>query len=346
MKIAIFEIEKDWEKEYYVTQLNQKLGPALSNIEIIFTSDPLDEFSAKLYTNLDIVVIYISSLITEKVLSQLPNLKLVITRTTGTDHIDVLCCQKRGIMVANSPYYASNTVAEHTIGLIFALAKRVNVAISKIKNLDFSREGLLGLDLFGKKIGIIGTGRIGKEVVRIAHGIGMKVLAHDIKPDPQLKEKFNVTYLSLEELLKLSDIIVVMVPYYPKTHHMINLENIKLVKDEAMLINTARGPIVDTEALIWALQNQKLQGGIALDVFEGEKLLLEMKKVLEGKFSLQDYERAFKTLHLLGYPNVIFTPHTAHYTKDAIKRDILWVVEVIAEFLNYKQLSTSYQFYF
>ncbi|HBT04432.1 MAG: D-lactate dehydrogenase [Thermodesulfobacterium sp. 37_54] len=346
MKIGIFEIERDWEKEVYLKTLKQNLGESLSNLDLIFTSEPLDSFTGDAYSDLNVAVIYIRSLVDEKVLDRLPNLKLLITRTTGTDHIDILSCQKRGIIVANSPYFAFTTVAEHTIGLIFALAKRFPTAISKIKNLDFSREGLLGFDLFGKTIGIIGTGNIGKEVARIAYGIGMKILAHDIKPDLQLKEKFGVSYVSLEELLKHSDIIVVMVPYYSKTHHMINLENIKLVKDEAMLINTARGPIVDTEALIWALQNRKLQGGIALDVFEGERVLLEMEKILENRFSPQEYEKALKTLHLLSYPNVIFTPHTAHYTKDALRRNINWVVETITQFVKTKHLLTTYSFYF
>jgi len=345
-KIGIFEIKEDWEKKTYLELINQKLKEFLKNIDIRFFEEPLDEFVAYKYSDLNIAVIYIKSRITEKVLEKLMNLELVITRTTGTDHIDILSCQKRGIKVANSPHYASTTVAEHTIALIFTLSKKIHTSILKAKMLDFSRTGLLGIDLINKTIGIIGTGRIGREVARIAYGIGMNILAYDLSPDKGLEEKYKVRYVSLENLLKESDVIVVMVPYYSKTHHMINKENIKLVKDEAMLINTARGPIVDTEAIIWALQNGKLKGGIALDVFEGERVLLEMSEVLENKFSPEEYEKALKTIHLLSYPNTIFTPHVAHYTKDAIKRDIIWVIENLAEFLKFRELPIRYQFYF
>ncbi|HAA84674.1 MAG TPA: hydroxyacid dehydrogenase, partial [Thermodesulfobacterium commune] len=123
MKIGIFEIERDWEKQVYLETLRQNLGESLGNLELVFTSEPLDSFTVNAYSDLNVAVIYINSLVTEKVLDQLPNLKLIITRTTGTDHIDILACQKRGVAVANSPYFAFTTVAEHTIGLIFALAK-------------------------------------------------------------------------------------------------------------------------------------------------------------------------------------------------------------------------------
>lgn len=346
IKIGIFEVREDWEKKTYLELIDQKLKDFLRNLEICFFEEPLDEFVAHKYTELNIAVIYIKSRVNKKVLEKLVNLELVITRTTGTDHIDILNCQKKGVKVANSPHYASVTVAEHTMALIFTLSKRIHVAIRKSKMLDFSRIGLLGMDLINKTIGIIGTGRIGREIARLAYGVGMKILAYDILPDKMLEEKYKVQYVSLECLLKESDVIVVMVPYYPKTHHMINRENIKLVKDEAILINTARGPIVDTEAIIWALQNGKLKGGIALDVFEGERVLLEMSEVLGNKFSPEEYERALKTLHLLSYPNTIFTPHTAHYTKDAIKRDIVWVIENLSEFLKFRELPVKYQFYF
>ncbi len=346
-KIGFFEMEKEWEKELYIRKLKEQLKEKIEELEISFYEEPLNEINVKGFKDLEIIIIHAKSKVNSTVVEELKNAKLIITRTTGTDNIDILSCEKRGILVANCPVYASITVAEHTVALMFALSKRLRIAIDKSKILDFSKDGLLGIDLFGKVIGIIGTGRIGSEIARIAYGIGMKILAHDICPSQELIEKYKVKYVDVETLLKSSDIIVVMLPYYSKTHHFINKENIKLIKDEAILINTSRGPVVDTEALIWALKNNKLQGGIALDVFEGERILLQLKDmILEDGFNQEEYERALKTLVLLSYPNTIFTPHVAYYTKEAIERVIEWVVTNIANFLINRSLPTQYKFYF
>jgi len=230
---------------------------------------------------------------------------------------------------------------------MFALARKLKIAIDKNKKLDFSKDELMGIDLFGKTIGIIGTGRIGSEIARIVYGIGMKFLATDVSPNNELVEKYKVKYVDLETLLKESDIIIVMVPYYSQTHHLINRENIKFVKEDAIFINTARGPIVDTEALIWALKNNKLQGGIAMDVFEGERVLMEFQNnLINGAFTAEEYERALKTLSLLNYSNIIFTPHIAYYTKEAMERVIDWVVENVSRFLVCQVLPFQYKFYF
>jgi len=344
-KIGFFEIEKDWEKELYLKKL--KLKEKLEDTEIYFYEEALNENNAKEFKDLNIIIIHAESKINSTVVENLVNTKLLITRTTGTDHIDILNCERRGILVANCPVYASITVAEHTVALMFVLARKLKIAIDKSKKLDFSKEELIGIDLFGKTIGIIGTGRIGCEIARIAYGIGMKILAIDVSPKRELVEKYEVRYVDLETLLKESDIVIVMVPYYSQTHHLINKENIKLVKDNAIFINTARGPIVDTEALIWALKNNKLQGGIAMDVFEGEGVLKELQNNLINKgFTAEEYERALKTLSLLNYSNIIFTPHVAYYTKEALERVIDWVVENISQFLVYQELPMQYKFYF
>ncbi len=346
-KIGFFELEKDWEKELYIEKLKKDLREKMEELELDFYDKPLDEINVKEFKDLDIIIIHAKSKINSNVIEELKNVKLIITRTTGTDHIDILSCEKRGILVANCPIYASITVAEHTIALMFALARRLRIAIDKSKTLDFSKNGLLGIDLFGKVIGIIGTGRIGSEIARIAYGIGMEILAYDICPSEELIKKYKVKYVDVETLLKNSDVIIVMLPYYSKTHHFINKENIQLIKDDAILINTARGPIVDTEALIWALKKNKLKGGVALDVFEGERVLLQLKEILsESDFNQEEYEKALKTLVLLKWPNIIFTPHVAYYTKEAMVRVIDWVVKNIYDFLLYRTLPTQYKFYF
>lgn len=344
--ICFFEMPVEWQREKYLSKLKEKLENIGKEAEILFTDYPLNEKTVYNHSNISIAVIYINSCITAKVLEGLPNLRFLLTRTTGMDHIDILACKRKGITVANLPYYASITVAEHTIAFMFALARKMKIALAKTQKFQFSRDGLLGLDLYDKTIGIIGTGNIGKEIVRIAYGIGMKILAYDINPSPELVKKYQVKYVTLEELLENSDVIIVMVPYYSKTYHLINKNNIKLIKDTAMLINTARGPIVDTEALIWALENGKLRGGVALDVFEGEKVLLEGSYLKpECEFSIEE-RNALKTLHLLKYPQVILTPHVAHYSVEAVERVIDCVVEEITYFLLYKTSKVSFQVYF
>ena len=346
-KIGFFEIEKDWEKEVYLKKFKGTLKEKIEDTEIYFYEETLNENNVKRFRDLNIIIIHAESKINSTVVENLVDTKLLITRTTGTDHIDILSCEKKGILVANCPVYASTTVAEHTVALMFALARKLKIAIDKNKKLDFSRDELMGIDLFGKTVGIIGTGRIGSEIARIVYGIGMKILATDVSPNNELVEKYKVKYVDLETLLKESDIIIVMVPYYSQTHHLINRENIKLVKEDAIFINTARGPIVDTEALIWALKNNKLQGGIAMDVFESERVLMEFQNnLINGVFTAEEYERALKTLNLLSYSNVIFTPHIAYYTKEAMERVIDWVVENISRFLVCQELPMQYKFYF
>lgn len=343
-KLTLFETQ-DWEKESFVVKLKEKVLKEFPALEIEFQAEPLRPSNALNFKDTSIAIIASSSFISEEVLDTLLSLKLIITRTTGMDHIDLLTCQKRGIQVSNVPFYASITVAEHTFALIFALARKLRKNLEKLQAFDFSRTGLLGMDLYGKTLGVIGTGNIGSHLCRIGFGIGMRVLAYDINESEELKEKYKVTYTSLVNLLLESDVITVMVPYYNKSHHLINLENIKLVKEKAMLINTARGPVVDTKALIWALENGKLQGGLALDVFEGERILMN-KSYLYEQIPSELSQKALLTLHLLKFPNVIFTPHIAYFTEEAMERLIDWVIDDLKSFLRYHSLKTHYESYF
>ncbi|MCX7612792.1 MAG: NAD(P)-binding domain-containing protein [Caldimicrobium sp.] len=343
-KIVFFE-SKDWEKERFIREIERKLLLEFPDLQVDFVSFPLREDHASLCKDVSLAVIYLNSLVTEKVIETLPNLKYILTRTTGIDQVDIAACKKRGIQVANTPYYASVSVAEHTFALIFALARRLRTNFEKIQRLDFSREGLLGADLYGKVLGVIGTGNIGSHLCRLGHGIGMKVIAYDVSPSKELIEKYEVQYVPLEMLLRESDVITVMVPYYGKTHHMINMDNIKSVKPKAMLINAARGPVVDTQALIWALENGRLQGGVALDVFEGERALLDLS-YLKETLPPEIAQRALLTLHLLKFPQVIFTPHIAYFTEEAINRLVEWIVEDLQHYLRYRTSKVHFESYF
>jgi D-lactate dehydrogenase len=285
MKLGFFEAE-GWEKEI--------LERELPGLEIYFTTERLKKENVKNFQDLDILSIFISSEIDKEIIDSLPNLKLITTRSTGYDHIDCEYCKSKGILVCNVPEYGTKTVAEWTIGLMLNLMRKIYYAIDQIKETEsFDLKNLRGEELYGKTLGVIGTGRIGKEVIKLARAFGMNILAYDIYPDENFAKEYNVTYTSLEELLKNSDVITIHVNLNPSTYHLINKENIKLIKPGAYLINTARGGIIETEALLYALKEGILKGA-ALDVLEEET---EIKEELE---LLVKYTQTMQTSRRLG----------------------------------------------
>ena len=265
----------------------------------------------------DIVCDFTNSLINKSVIDSLPNLKLIATRSTGFDHIDIAYANSKGMKVCNVPAYGSKTVAEFAFALILVLSRKIREAAHLLKkNGDYSISSeLQGFDLENKTLGVVGTGKIGKNVIKIAQGFGMNVLAYDLYPDPKFAEENNFTYKTFAEVLSQADIITLHVPYTKENHHLINKENISLIKKGAYLINTARGEIVETEALVFALQTG-IVAGAGLDVLEGER-----------KFKKGD------TIPMLGMPNVIMTPHVAFDTKEAEGRIMQTTVDNIKAFL-------------
>ncbi len=330
MKIAFFEVE-DWEKIH----LERKLKEYNINEEITFTKEELDENNVEKYKNCEIISIFIYSKITKNIIDKMPNLKLIITRSSGYDHIDVEYAKQKGIIVANIPGYGNNTVAEYTFGLIIALARKLKPTILRVENGDFSRQGLMGIDLMGKTIGIIGTGRIGGYVARIAYGFGMKILAYDRTKKQELIDKYNVEYVGLEDLLMKSDIVTVHMPYTKSTRYLINRFNIKLMKMDAMLINTSRGAVVELEAIIEALKEGRLAGGVALDTLEAEETAIEEELLKKEEIPALKLKKAMESFYVLHEENVILTPHCAYYTKDALERILDLTVENIDKFLKY-----------
>jgi D-lactate dehydrogenase len=198
---------------------------------------------------------------------------------------------------------------------------------------DFSIEGLMGFDLKGRTIGVIGAGQIGLHVIRIAKGLGMNVLAYDARQNKILSEVMGFEYTSLEDLLARSDIITLHVPYNKYTHHLMNRDKFKLVKKGAILINTARGSIVDTEALIEAL-DKKILSGAGLDVIEGEELIKEEKQLLYDPKNIEVLADLVKDHILLSKDNVVFTPHIAFYSKEAMERILETTVENVTAFVS------------
>jgi len=326
MKIAFYEIE-DWEEEYLKKKLN---GHVLQ-----FLNEKLSVENARQIKDFEAVSVFIYSKIDEQIIREIPNLKLITTRSTGFDHIDLDVCRKQGITVCNIPSYGENTVAEHTFALILSLSRNMCKACIRRFEQDFSIEGLEGFDLKGKIIGVIGTGQIGLHVIRIAKGFDMNVVAYDVHQNKLLSEVLGFEYATLEDLLARSDVITLHVPYMKATHHLMNKDTFKLVKKGAILINTARGSIVDTEALIEALDN-KILAGAGLDVFEGEEVIKEEKQLLYDPKNLEVLTSLVKDHILLSKDNVVFTPHIAFYSKEALERILETTVENIAAFVSGK----------
>ncbi len=329
MNIHFFETE-DWERLY----LEKKIKDLGIQGSVKFTKESIDDTNVDLYKDIEVAIVFIYSKLTKEVIDKMENLKLIITRSTGYDHIDVGHANKKGITVCNVPGYGNNTVAEHTFALILTLARKFKPMIERTSKGIFSRDGLTGIDLMGKTIGVIGAGRIGKHVIRIAHGFGMKILAYDKVKDNELIEKYGVEYVGLEDLLRSSDIVTLHAPYTPATHHLINRFNIKLMKLDAMLINTSRGPVVEIEAIVQALKEGRLAGGVGLDTFEAEDVWIEEEFLKRDDIPAIKLKKALETFYVLHSENVIVSPHNAYNTKDALYRILDITLDNLKSFIE------------
>ena len=326
MKIAFFEI-KGWENNF--------LKKRLKGHYIKFYKESLSLDNVKSVRNFDMVSIFIYSKIDKRVIKKLPKLKLIVTRSTGFDHMDLKECRRKKIVVCNIPFYGENTVAEHTFALILSLSRNIHKSYIRTLRNDFSIEGLKGFDIKEKTLGVIGAGHIGLHVIRIAKGFGMNVLTYDINQNRFLAEVLEFKYVPFKELLNKSDIITLHVPYNKNTHHLINKNTIKLIKKGAILINTSRGSTIETEALIEAL-DKKILSGVGIDVLEGEELIKEEKQLLYDAKKLETLGNLVKDHILLSKDNVVFTPHIAFYSQEALERILEITVQNIIGYLSGK----------
>lgn len=325
MKIAFFELH-DWEQSY----LRERLGGAH---EIMVVREVLNDAHLGKIAGVEVISPFIYSKLPAERLAQLPKLKLVATRSTGFDHIDLPECTRRGITICNVPFYGENTVAEHTFALILALSRKVHEAFVRVRAGDFSLDGLRGFDLKDKTIGVVGAGHIGLHVIRIARGFGMRVLAFDVRRDHFLAEVLGFEYVDLGTLFGQSDIITLHAPDNPQTHHLINRENIAHIKRGAILINTSRGGLVDTEALLKAL-DEGILAGAGLDVLEGEEIIMEESALLRDTTNPELLRRAIQNHLILKKPNVVFTPHNAFNSQEALERILETTAGNIAAFAS------------
>ncbi len=282
-------------------------------------SEQLDSETAARVPDAEVLSVFIYSRVTEEVLARLPGLRLVTTRSTGYDHIDVAACTRRGIAVSNVPSYGESTVAEHAFALLFAVARKLKVANRKIHDLDFSLAGLQGFDLAGKTLGVLGAGRIGRHAIRMGRAFGMDVIAADPFEDPALAQREGFRYVSADQLFRTADVITVHAALTPGTHHLVDREALAKMKPDAVLINTGRGGLVDTEALREALHEGRL-GGAGLDVFEGEELIAEEAELLHRPLTLAQMKSLLAVHALVRHDNVVMTPHSAFFTREGVGR--------------------------
>lgn len=300
----------------------QQLGDILSKTDHypVYSNEPINENN--LHPETEVLSVFVTSKVSRSIIDKLPKLQLIACRSTGFNNIDTTAAAERGITVVNVPTYGERTVAEYTFTLILALMRQLKPAIDSLSALEFDQKSLMGADINGKTIGIIGMGRIGQQVARLAVAFGMKVIAYDPHQQAAKASEIGFSYVELEELAKISDIISLHSPYTRDNHHLINADFLTKVKPTALLINTARGELVDTQSLVKALREKKLAGA-GIDVLEGEELLKvdeEMMILRQDSTAADLYSQSIQIDVLKRLPNVIVTPHNAFNTVEALAR--------------------------
>ncbi|MBW3020844.1 hydroxyacid dehydrogenase [Candidatus Woesearchaeota archaeon] len=327
VKIAFFDLEK-WMEKY--------IKENLKGHEIYFSNKKLSNTAIDKIKDCEVLATFIHSKPSCKILSQLTKLKMITTMSTGYDHIDIPYCVEKKITVCNVPTYGENTVAEFTFALILDLSRKISESVDKIKMGHFDLDGLRGFDLKDKTIGIVGLGNIGKKVAKMASGFDMNIIAFDPYKDEEFAKKYDIKYKSIDHIFKNCDIITFHVPYNKYTHHLLNMSRVKTMKKGAYIINTSRGKVLDTNALIYGL-NKKIIAGAALDVLEDETFIPNDEVQLSSKYFDKNKEELKLLLqeHILTeQDNVIITPHNAFNTKEALIRILDTTIKNIKGYVN------------
>jgi D-lactate dehydrogenase len=288
---------------------------------LMYLESRLSAETSELAAGSDAVCAFVNDEVNEKVLASLASkgIKLVALRSAGFNNVDLEAAKRVGVTVARVPAYSPHAVAEHTLALILTLNRKTHRAYNRVREGNFSLEGLLGFDLAGKTAGVVGTGKIGEIVARIFLGFGCT----DPHPNP-VCESMGVRYVSMEELLASSDIVTLHCPLTPATHHLINADMLRHVKRGMMLINTSRGAVVDTRAVLQGLK-EGIIGSLGLDVYEEEADLFF--EDLSGRFISDDV-----FARLLTFPNVLITGHQAFFTEEALANIAETTIDNITSF--------------
>lgn len=305
MRVAVFST-KTFDRAF-LDDANRAFGHALSYFEprlVLETAGLAQEYPA--------VCVFVNDRLTSDVLEQLHagGTRAVALRCAGFNNVDVQAAHNLGIKVVRVPAYSPYAVAEHTVALMLALNRKIHRAYNRVREGNFSLDGLLGFDLHGRTVGVVGTGQIGETVTRALSGFGCHFLGYDVRPNPAC-EALGMRYVVLDALLAESDIVTLHCPLTPETHYLINRESIRIMKRGAMLINTSRGAVIDTKAVIDALKDGSI-GSLGLDVYEEEEQYffedLSQRMIADDVLA-----------RLLTFPNVIVTGHQGFFTREALE---------------------------
>jgi D-lactate dehydrogenase len=326
-KIAFFDT-KPYDKRSF-DEINKDFG-----YDIKYFKTRLSKETVELTDGYDAVCAFVNDELDKDVLDQLykNDIKLVALRCAGYNNVDLKNAYER-IHVTRVPSYSPYSVAEHAAALILTLNRKTHRAFYRTRDGNFSIEGLMGFDLHGKTAGVIGTGKIGQCLISILKGFGMKVLAYDLYPNEAYAKKADIEYTDLETLYKESDVISLHCPLTPETHYLINDKAISLMKANVLLINTGRGLLIDTKALITGLKHGKI-GGAGLDVYEEE-----------AKYFFEDFSNSAigddVLARLMTFPNVLITSHQGFFTKEALHNIAETTLQNINDFFEDKRLSNE-----
>jgi len=318
MKVAVFS-SKPYDQKFF-EQYNQNY-----NHELGFFDTNLNAQTTNLTRDFEAVCVFVNDKLNAKVIKKLAdnNIKHIALRCAGFNNVDLEAAEKHNIKVTRVPAYSPQAVAEHALSLILTLNRKTHKAYNRIKEGNFSLHGLIGFDLHDKTVGVIGTGKIGIAFCKNMLGLGCEVLAYDVNPQKEL-EKDGVTYVSLEELYKKSDIISLHCPLMPATKHIINKDSIARMKNHVMIINTSRGALIDTEDVIKNLKEKKI-GYLGIDVYEQEEEIFfedRSEQIIEDD----------TLMRLISYPNVLITSHQAFLTQEALTEISKTVLQNVKDF--------------
>ncbi len=328
MKIAIFDSHK-FEGRYF------ELANKKFNHELNFFNFRLTDETVKIASGFSCVCCFVNDKLTKKNIESLYDggTRLIALRSAGYNHVDLATAERLGIKVVRVPGYSPHAIAEHAVALILTLNRKTHRAFNRIREGNFSLDGLVGFDLFRKKVGIIGTGKIGRVMAQIMSGFHCEIFAYDTELDHELIEKYRVKYVDLETLFKESEIISLHLPLNPKTFHLLDDKAFSQMKPNVMLINTGRGALIDTKAMIKYLKNGHV-GYAGLDVYEEE----------EGVFfeDLSEHILQDDTLaRLLTFPNVILTSHQAFLTDEALMEIAYTTLDNVKQFELQRDLTNQ-----
>jgi D-lactate dehydrogenase len=328
MKVAFFST-KSYDKQF-MDKANQQF-----HHELTYYDTSLESSTAILANDYEAVCVFVNDKVKEETLDKLheQGIRLIALRCAGFNNVDLKKAQELGIKVLRVPAYSPYAVAEHALAMILTLNRKTHLAYERVRNGNFSLERLMGFDLYGKTVGVVGTGKIGQIFASNMYGLGCKVLAYDPYPDEDFEKEGKVKYVSLQEMFEASDILSLHCPLTEDSYYMIDEEAINTMKDEVMLINTSRGGLVDTKAIIKALKYGKI-GSLGLDVYEQEENLFFQD--LSGHI-IQDDDIA----RLMTFPNVLITSHQAFFTENAMTNIAETTLQNIQDFEEGKELKNE-----